>query len=98
MAMSEEQEKQLEELFKEKLKEQYLKGIKVGVLSASKVIIDKLEDKSKPLTQRVSEVKQFCKVPWEKENLALTETRVDELVPNTDTEEVTENSEKNDEI
>lgn len=42
MAMTNEQEKQLEELFKVKLKEQYNRGLHIGILSVNKVILDKL--------------------------------------------------------
>ena len=60
MALTDTQEKQLEELFKVQLREQYNKGLKVGVLSASKVILDKLNDSSKPLMERIEWVKRFC--------------------------------------
>jgi len=60
MALTDTQEKQLEELFKVQLREHYNKGLKVGVLSASKVILDKLNDSSKPFVERVEWVKRFC--------------------------------------
>lgn len=68
MAITNEQEKQLEELFKVKLKEQYNKGLQVGVLSVSKVVLDKLNDKSKPFMRRIEDVKHFCEMPWKKQN------------------------------
>lgn len=42
MALTDGQEKQLEELFKVKLKERYQRGLHVGILSVSKVVLDKL--------------------------------------------------------
>lgn len=67
MAMTDEQEKQLEELFKTKLKEQYDRGLHVGILSVSKVVLDKLNDSSKPLMKRIEDVKKFCETPWNKQ-------------------------------
>lgn len=67
MAMTDAQEKQLEELFKTKLKEQYNKGLQVGILSVSKVILDKLNDSSKPFMKRIEDVKKFCEAPWNRQ-------------------------------
>lgn len=67
MAMTDAQEKQLEELFKTKLKEQYNRGLQVGILSVSKVVLDKLNDSSKPLMKRIEDVKKFCSTPWNKQ-------------------------------
>lgn len=62
MAMTKTQGKQLEELLKTKLKEQYNRGVRVGILSVSKVVLDKLSDRSKPLTKRIEEIKKYCAV------------------------------------
>lgn len=67
MALTDEQEKQLEELFKVKLKEQYNRGLQVGILSVSKVVLDKLNDSSKPLMKRIEDVKKFCSTPWNRQ-------------------------------
>lgn len=67
MAMTDEQEKQLEELFKTKLKEQYNRGLHVGILSVSKVVLDKLNDSSKPFMKRIEDVKKFCETPWNRQ-------------------------------
>lgn len=67
MALTDEQEKQLEELFKVKLKEQYQRGLHVGILSVSKVVLDKLNDGSKPLMKRIEDIKKFCQTPWNKQ-------------------------------
>ena len=62
MAMTEEQNTKLEELFKEKLQEQYNRGIRVGILTVSKIVSDKLNDSSIPFAKRIDEVKRFCKI------------------------------------
>lgn len=62
MAMTEEQNTQLEELFKAKLQEQYNRGIRVGILTVSKIVSDKLNDSSIPFAKRIEEVKRFCKI------------------------------------
>ena len=80
MAMTNEQEKQLEELFKVKLKEQYNRGLHIGILSVSKVILDKLNDSSKPFMKRIKEIRKFCETPWNKKKVeqALKETTAKE--------------------
>ena len=67
MSINNEQQKQLEELFKEKLQEQYNRGLHVGVLSVSKVVLDKLNDGSKQLMKRINDVKKFCETPLNKQ-------------------------------
>lgn len=62
MALTDEQNTQLEELFKTKLQEQYNRGIKVGILTVSKIVSDKLNDKSVPFAKRIEDVKRFCKI------------------------------------
>ena len=79
--MTEEQNAQLEELFKEKLREQYNKGIQVGILSISKIITDKLKDSSIPLPKRLEEIKRFCRIA------PSVEQKFDEMInKNNDTE------------
>ena len=63
MPFTEEQSKEIEETIRKKFSEFYNQGIKVGVLTVSKVVLDKLNDNSKPLMKRVGEVKKFCKTP-----------------------------------
>lgn len=72
MALTEEQEKQFEEMFKQKLQDQYTKGLRVGVLTVSKIVLDKLSDSSKPFMKRVEDVKRFCKAPWSNQKQAET--------------------------
>ena len=70
MSLTNEQEKQLENVFKDKLNEQYNRGIHVGVLVVSKVVLDKLNDNSKPLMTRIKEIRKFCELPLNKQNQA----------------------------
>lgn len=67
MAISDEQEKSMEELFKFKLKEQYNRGFHIGILSVSKVVLDELNNGSKPFMKRIEEIKRFCETPWDKQ-------------------------------
>ena len=62
MALTNEQNKELEEIFKTKLKEQYDRGISVGILTMGKVVSDKLNDSSVPLAKRIEDIKKLCKV------------------------------------
>lgn len=83
MAMTEEQNTKLEELFKEKLQEQYNRGIRVGILTVSKIVSDKLNDSSIPFAKRIDEVKRFCKIA------PSVEQKFNEIAAKTDeTEEV----------
>jgi hypothetical protein len=58
----EDQSTNLEELFREKFREQYDRGIRVGIQMISKIIYDKLKDGSIPLMKRIDEVKRFCEI------------------------------------
>ena len=66
MAITDEQNEKSEELFKEKLQErlqeQYQRGIRVGIMTASKIVYDKLSDGSAPLMKRIEDVRKFCKI------------------------------------
>ena len=44
------------------LQKQFIEGLKKGIYICSKVVLDKLADTSKPLIQRISEVKAYCRV------------------------------------
>ena len=63
MAFTEEQSKEFEEIAKKKFSEVYNSGMRVGILTVSKVVLDKLNDSSKPLMKRINEVKKFCETP-----------------------------------
>lgn len=60
--MTNEEQVQLEEVFKTHLETQFNRGIRVGIKSASSIILDKLKDTSKPILVRVNDVKRFCEV------------------------------------
>lgn len=70
MAMTKGQEESLKKYFESKLKEQYERGFQVGVLTICKTIFDKLNDSSKPIINRIENVKKFCETPWNKLNEA----------------------------
>lgn len=55
-------EEQLEEVIRARLKEQYDRGIRVGIMSLSKLVNDKLSDSSLPLMKRIAEVKKLCRI------------------------------------
>ena len=105
MTETNKQEEKFEELLKTKLNEQYNKGLHVGILSISKIILDKLNDNSKPLMKRINDVKKFCEAPWNKQKkieqaLEDTSIKAEQTVKTTDTslegndgENVTENVE-----
>ncbi len=57
-------EEQLKAYFEGKLKEQYQKGLAIGVKTVSKLILDKLNDSSLSLMDRITKVKQFCNSPF----------------------------------
>ena len=58
--MTDEQSKVLEEAFKSELQKQYIRGLRVGILTVSKIVYDKLNDSSKPLMTRINDVKKWC--------------------------------------
>jgi len=51
-----------EALVKKKLDESYNNGVRVGILTVSKIVTDMLNDKKTPFMQRIDKVKRFCKV------------------------------------
>ena len=53
---------QLEEVIRARLKEQYDRGVRVGIMSLSKLVNDKLSDSSLPLMKRIAEVRKLCKI------------------------------------
>lgn len=93
MALTPEQEKQFEEIFKQKLQEQYTRGLRVGVLTISQVILEKLDDTSKPLIERIKDVKHFCKIPWEKQRQAEKPTENSEVTDSAASENPSETPE-----
>ena len=67
--MTEKQETELEKLFRTELQKQFLRGIRVGMQTCSKVCLEKLNDNSKPLIQRINAAKQYCLVATKKDFL-----------------------------
>lgn len=55
-------EEKLEELFKIELQKQFLQGLKGGMFVVSQTVLEKLNDTSKPLMDRISDIKKYCKV------------------------------------
>lgn len=78
MAISKEKEQEFENLLKEKLHEQYIQGLRVGSLTISKAVMDKLNDSSKPLMDRIAEVKRICNVRVANEKSKEKETTTNE--------------------
>ena len=65
MEFNEETQRELEELFKTKLEEQYRRGLEVGVKTSCRVVLDFLKDGSKPLSKRIASVRKFCETPFQ---------------------------------
>ena len=55
-------EEKLEELIKIALQEQFMQGLKGGMYVVSQTVLEKLNDTSKPLMDRISDIKKYCKV------------------------------------
>ena len=51
-----------EAILKQKLDESYNNGVRVGILTVSKIVSDMLNDRKTSLMGRVEKVKRFCKV------------------------------------
>ena len=60
MAISEQKEKEFEELLKKQLKRQYDNGLRIGAITVSQVVLEMLNDTSKPLMNRIEAVKKYC--------------------------------------
>ena len=74
MTETHENRKQLNNLFKDILKNQYDRGVRIGALSVSKVVLDKLNDGSKSLMTRIDEVKRFCATPLKNVSMQINQT------------------------
>ena len=62
MAITNVEEIMLEKLFRTELQKHFLRGIKVGIQTCSKVCLEKLNDNSKPLMKRIENIKKYCAV------------------------------------
>lgn len=92
MAMTDEQNKELENLFRTELQKQYLRGLRVGIKTVSKVCLEKLNDNSKPLLKRIEDVKKYCSVSLQSDFLT---KGIDNV--SSDTNSTENNSEQNEE-
>lgn len=75
--MTEKQENKMLKTIKENLEKQRNGGIQIGIIAASKVIYDKLNDTSKSLLDRVEDVKRFCKISLNKEKEIINQIKID---------------------
>ena len=55
-------ENRAEQIIRPLLEKQRVQGIRIGILTASKVVMGHLNDTSKPLLKRIEAVKKFCGV------------------------------------
>jgi len=55
-------DEEMNRIIADALRKQFVEGLKKGIYICSKVVLDKLADTSKPLIQRISEVKAYCRV------------------------------------
>lgn len=62
MAITNDEETKLEKLFRTELQKQFLRGIRVGIQTCSKVCLEKLNDSSKLLMKRIEDTKKYCAV------------------------------------
>lgn len=84
-----------EELIRAKLQEQYNRGIRVGIMTVSRIVLDKLNDGSKPFMTRVQDVKKFFAVPFKNLEVASKEEQK-EIEENAEPEEIAEAKETED--
>lgn len=91
MALTDEHSKELENLFRTELQKQYLRGLRAGVKTASTVCLEKLNDNSKPLLNRIKDAKKYCSVALQPDFLT---KGIDETPANINIE----NSESNEHI
>lgn len=84
-----------EKLIRAKLQEQYNRGIRVGIMTVSRIVLDKLNDGSKPFMTRVQDVKKFCAVPFKNLEVASKEEQK-EIEENAEPEEIAEAKETED--
>lgn len=70
MPVSDSKVQDFEALMIRQLKRRYNDGLRVGSYAVSKTVLDMLNDSSKPLMERIENVKRYCKIgakPIEKE-------------------------------
>lgn len=70
---SPEKEKELENIICASLEKQRVQGIRIGMLAASKAVMEHLNDTSKPLLKRIEAIKKFCSVALKDEDKFLNQ-------------------------
>lgn len=70
-------EQEYENIVRSALQKQRVQGIRIGMLACSKIVMEKLNDTSKPLMQRFDEVKKFCSVAMKDESTFLNKDLYD---------------------
>lgn len=66
-------ENRAEQIIRPLLEKQRVQGIRIGILTASKVVMGHLNDTSKPLLKRIEAVKKFCGVAMKDEDKFLNQ-------------------------
>lgn len=66
-------ENRAEQIIRPLLEKQRAQGIRIGILTASKVVMEHLNDTSKPLLKRIEAVKKFCRVAMKDEDKFLNQ-------------------------
>ncbi|MBQ2397791.1 MAG: hypothetical protein II304_12285 [Bacteroidales bacterium] len=94
MALTPENEKKIEDIFKKNLLRARNEGIRIGILTASKVVLDKLNDSSKPLMERINSIKKYCTVATKNEKAFLNNETSKESQETTNGIAVVDNSEE----
>ena len=70
---SPEKEKELENIIRASLEKQRVQGIRIGMLAASKAVMEHFNDTSKPLLKRIEAIKKFCNVALKDEDKFLNQ-------------------------
>ena len=61
-------ENRAEQIIRPLMEKQRAQGIRIGMLAASKAVMEHLNDTSKPLLKRIEAVKKFCGVAMKDED------------------------------
>ena len=74
--LNEEGKQKIEEAAVKIYKAAYNKGLRVGAYTVSKIVLNMLNDKSKPLLTRIEKVRKYCKTPIDNSDKVFEETNV----------------------
>lgn len=66
-------ENRAEQIIRPFLEKQRAQGIRIGMLAASKAVMEHLNDTSKPLLKRIEAIKKFCNVALKDEDKFLNQ-------------------------